>query len=246
MPKVIKKRVTKKTGLQEKSVKGTLQHTVSMVKEKQRILIYVLSAIGLIIVSVIAFMIYVSSTREKAYSFEMEAYKYYYNSNITSPVTGEERWKKALELFQKSIDIKPTPAAQFYAGNCYFNLGDYDNAVKAYNTFIYNYGSEEIIRPLVFQKLASAYFKKGNLDEAIKALDTLAKLKNGIFKDAALIIEARHYEGIGKIEDAMKTYNEIISGFPASPWASEAKARIKMAEEKKSQAPPQSIAPEAQ
>lgn len=234
MPKAIKKRVTKKIGLKEEEVKSAAVRSLGVIKEKKRIFILILIALGIVVISTIAFMLYSSSMKEKAYSFEREAYNYYYKVNLKTPLTDEERWRKSLELFQNAIKVKSTPTVQFYIGNCYFNLGDYDNAIKAYNKFTDEYKKEEVILPLVYQKLASAYIKKGKNDEIIKTLDTLTQFKNGIFKDAALILEARHYEITGRDEDAIKKYKELVDGFPSSPWTAEARARIEMGKDKES------------
>jgi len=225
MPRAIKKRTTKKTGLNEEEVKGAVVRLLDSIKERKRIFISVISATGIVVVLAVVIMLYSSSVKGKAYLIENEAYKYYYKIDLKVPLTEEGRWKKSLELFQKAIDVKSTPSVQFYIGNSYFNLGDYDSAIKAYNKFIDKYINEKIILPIVYQKLASAYIKKGKDDEAIRTLDTLAEFREGTFKDAALILKARYYETAGKHEDALEIYKELVEGFPSSPWAREANAK---------------------
>ncbi len=97
--------------------------------------------------------------------------------------------------------------------------------------------------PLVYQKLASAYIKVGKDDEALETLDTLSKFKGGIFRDTALILEARMYEAAGKHEDAVKKYSELVKDFPFSPWSTEANAVIEM-EEGEESAEQEEAAPE--
>ncbi len=226
MPRAIKKRTTKKTGLNEEEVKGAVVRFLDSIKERKRIFIPVISAAGIVVVLTVIIMLYSSSVKEKAYLIENEAYKYYYKIDLKVPLTEDGRWRKSLELFQKAIDVKSTPSAQFYLGNGYFNLGDYDSAIEVYNKFIDKYKNEEIILPLVYQKLVSAYIKKGKDDEAIRTLDALAEFRKGTFKDAALILKARYYETAGKHEDAVEIYKELVEGFPSSPWAQEANAKI--------------------
>jgi tetratricopeptide (TPR) repeat protein len=228
MPKAIKKRVSRKSGSREDEVKGKALNTFNFLKEKSRTLVYTLSALGFIIVVVAGVMIYAVSEKRKAYAVETEAYSYYYNMNIPSSMSAQQRFEKALELFQKSMIIKSTPTALFYAGNSYFNLNDYDNAVATYHEFIDKYSDEDVIIPLVYQKLTSAYFKKGENSEAINTLNRLAQFRNEMFKDIALIREAKYYESTAadNTEEAMKKYKELASEFPTSPWASEAMAKI--------------------
>lgn len=226
MPKIIKKRITKKTGLKEEQVKSAVDHFKDVIKERKRISTYVLAVVGAAVISAILFFGYSFSVNKKAYSIEKEAFDYYYNINLKHPVADEDRYKKSLELFKKRIEIKLAPVAQFYIGNCYFNLGDYDSAIKSFSEFIDAYRDNEEVLPLVYQKLASAYFKKGENDEAIKTLETLGQFKNGVFKDNALILMARHYESSGKAEEAMEKYKELIKDFPDSIWVTEAQRMI--------------------
>ncbi|MCK5426066.1 MAG: tetratricopeptide repeat protein [Thermodesulfovibrionia bacterium] len=234
MPKSIKKRVTKKKKPDEDEVKGKALEALNLLKKKQKILIYALSTVGLVIIIAVTLSIYFSSVKKKAYSFEVEAYNYYNNMNLPNPVPDEQRWKTSLELFQKASDKKPSARVQFYIGNCYFNLGDYDNAVKEYLIFIDRYKRVEKILPLVYQRLASAYMKSGKTEESLRTLDALAQFEGGIFRDTALILQARYYEAVGKPEEAEKKYREIVNDFPSSLWASEARAKIQKEEKPES------------
>lgn len=230
MPKIIKKRMTKKTGLQEEQVKSAVDHFKDVIKERKRISTYILAALSVAVISAGLFFGYSFSVDKKAYSVEKEAFDYYYNVDLKPPVTDEVRYKKSLELFKKRIEIKPAPVAQFYIGNCYFSLGDYDSAIKSFSEFIDTHRDNEEVLPLVYQKLASAYFKKGENDQAIKALEALGQFKNGAFKDNALILMAMHYESSGKTEEAMGKYKELIKNFPGSIWVTEAQRKIGPAE----------------
>jgi len=221
MPKIIKKRITKKTGLKEEQAKSAVDHFKDVIKERKKISTYILAVVGAAVISAGLFFGYSFSVNKRAYSVEKEAFDYYYNIDLKPPVTDEERYKKSLELFKKRIEIKPAPVAQFYIGNCYFNLGDYDSAIKSFSEFIDTHRDNEEVLPLVYQKLASAYFKKGKNDETIKTLETLGQFKNGVFKDNALFLLARHYESSGKAEEAIGKYKELIKDFPDSIWVTE-------------------------
>ncbi|MBI5676011.1 MAG: tetratricopeptide repeat protein [Nitrospirae bacterium] len=233
MPKPIKKRIVKKITIQEDEVKSALMHTLDAANERKKHLIIALAAVVGLIAIYIIFSVYSASSKEKAYALETDAYKYYYGIDIKENLTEKERWGKALELYKKSVDIKATPTARFYLGNCYYNLGDFDNAIKEYTVFIDNFRSQKEILPVVYQKLASAYLKKNNNAKAIETLDKLAQLNNGIFKDTALALEARHYETAGDSGKAMEKYKELVKLFPSSSWSAEAKSKIPKEDEAK-------------
>ena len=75
MPKPIKRRVSKKKRPDEEEVKGKALETLNLLRQKKKVLIYSLSAIGFIIIVALILIIYSSSIKKEAYSFEIESYK---------------------------------------------------------------------------------------------------------------------------------------------------------------------------
>jgi tetratricopeptide (TPR) repeat protein len=234
MPKPIKKRIKKKSGIEEEEVKGKAIETLHLLKQKRRTLIYLVSGIIAFVIFVAAFLFYTSSNAKEAYNLETKAFKYYYATRLKQAASESDqstdaqtdRWEKALDLFKKAYKKKSTPVTLFYIGNCYYNLGDNKNAIKTYQEFINSYSENEEIIPLVYQKLASTYRKTGNLKEAYSTLDSLSSYREGMFKDTALILKARYLESEGRQEEAEKIYKEIINNYPNSLWNLEAKSKI--------------------
>lgn len=230
MPKIIKKKPVKKKTDQGEEVKSVALQAVESLKKKQQQVVIVVSVIVAVFLLFFVFSMYSSSQYKKAYSLEMDAHQYYYGDGGDESLSQEDRWKKALELYQQSVDVKATPTALFYLGNCYFNLGDYENAIKQYAVFTDKFSGDKGILPLVYQKLASSYFKTGQNDKALDTLAKLGKVNSGIFKDTALVYEARYYESAGEAVKALDTYRELISEFPSSTWTGEANAKISASE----------------
>jgi tetratricopeptide (TPR) repeat protein len=227
MPKVIKKKPAKKRTVEEtEEVKTAALHAFDAIKERQRIVITITSVIAVIAIIVIGLKLYNSSQSDKAHELEMKANSIYYTVNPDNPLPGAEKWKQALELYKQAVDVKATPAALFSLGNCYYNLGDYENAIKQYTVFTGKFNSNDIILPLVYQKLASVYFKTIKNDKALETLADLAKIRNGAFRDTALSMEARHYEETGDSAKAQEKYKTLASEFPNSPWSAEATAKV--------------------
>ncbi len=227
MPIVIKKKAAKKKSVQDaEEVKNAALHALDAVKARQKYVTIIVSAIAVLAMVFAIFKFYSSSQTNKAHELEIEADNIYYPARADKSLPEAEKWKKALELYRKAVDIKATPTALFSLGNCYYNLGDYENAIKQYNLFADKFDNDYVILPLVYQKLASAYFKTAKNDKALETLANLAKINNGAFKDTALLIEARHYEASGNAATAQEKYRTIISEFPNSPWSIEAATRV--------------------
>lgn len=230
MPKIIKKRPVKKRPVEEEEVANAARHALDTLKAKQRQTIIIVAAIAIVAILIAAVNFYTSSQNNKVEDLQKEAFMYYYGEKPYDNLPDADRWAKARDLFQGSVEVKLTPTSLYYLGNSYYNLGDYGNAIKQYTLFTDKLGSEYEMLPLVYQKLAAAYFKTGSNDKALEVLGKLAQLKNGNFKDTALLMEARYYEGIGDRPKAIEKYRQLAGEFPQSPWSPEATAKVTQAE----------------
>jgi len=232
MPKVIKKRPARKKPVEEHEVKSAALQALEKLKERQKHVIIGVSVIAAVVVIFLGTSMYSTSQYKKASSLEQEASNYYYGENIDAGLSDQQRLDKALELFTESADVKVTPTNLYYLGNTYFRMKNYEKAIETYTRFIDRFGSEKIILPLVYEKLASSQFKTGNNEAALNTLGRLAGIEGGIFKDTALFYEARYLEGAGKKAEAIDKYREILTRFPSSPWAVEANAKVSAEETK--------------
>jgi tetratricopeptide (TPR) repeat protein len=225
MPKIIKKKAPKKKAVQEDEVKSAAFQALDVMKKRQKEIIIGVAAISAIVILFIILSLYSTSQYKKASTLQIDANNYYYG--ITDAEAPEEqRLKKAIDIYNQSLNIKATPFALFYLGNSYFKLGDIENAKKEYNRFISEFSGDELILPLVYQKLASAHFKKNENDKALDAVRKISTVNNGVFRDTALILEARYYDSTGDADKAMALYQEIVDTFQSSPWSAEAASKI--------------------
>jgi len=226
MPKVIKKRVQKKTATTEAEVKDKLAGLKDTLKEHRKSVLKYGAGVLVIIIAIISFLLYNYTSQKKARTLEYEAYKIYYNEYQGPSVNKEEQYKKALDIFKKAYDNRKSPLSLFYIAACYYELGKYDDALKTLNDFTQRYSKEDRFIPLAYQKMAMVYIKKGDINEAMKTLDTLYNLNSNIYKDFALMEYGRLLEKAGKLDEAKKKYKELTTKFPNSPFIDEAKAKL--------------------
>lgn len=226
MPKQIKKRIQKKKVATESDVKDKLTTFMDTLQERQKTLVQYGAVVLVIIIAIISFSIYSFSQRNTAKQLEYEAYIVYYNEYQESPTTEQERYEKALILFEKSYKTKKSPRLLLYIASCYYELGRYDDALNTLNNFTKRYSNEHALIPLAYVKTAQIYQQKGEMQEALKTYDTLSNFKSNLYKDFALMESGRILEKDGKVEEAKKKFNEITTRFPNSPFSEEAKAKL--------------------
>ena len=223
MPKAIKKRAVKKSD-REDNLSETVVDIRERIKERQRTLVYSLIAFGVVLAAVAAFFIYNRTTTGKAQELAFEGDKLLYSDAQASPAS-PDRYKSALEKFKQSYSAKKTPEALLNIANCYYALGNYDEAIKSLDEFVRQFSDPNMVS-LAYHKKAMAYMKKGDTNNALGTLDSLAKLKGGSLQDVALLESGEMLESMGKPEDAKSKYKELISKFPNSTLAAQAKAKL--------------------
>jgi predicted negative regulator of RcsB-dependent stress response len=224
MPKAIKKYSEKHEG-SDQDLMGTVEDIRSRIKERQRTLVIGLSVVLVVLVCVGAFFIYSKSKSDEAAGIQREAFHVFNSENVTQPIVAGENFKKALELFRKSYDVKKKADVLLYIAYCQYELGSYDDAIKSLKELNEKYTDSRII-PLAYYKLAETYLKKGDTVNALAVLNTLAGLQDGIFRDMALMESGKILEAQGKTEEAKAKYKDLIAKYPESALAGEAKARL--------------------
>lgn len=230
MPKIIKKKVVDKKGVQDEEVKSYALETLDKIKKRQKQVITVGVVLAALLALYMTFTMYSATRKADAMAIQMKANAYYYGDIAETEMPDEERLKRALELYRESVEKAVTLTARYNLGNTYYKLGDYENAVRQYETFIDEFGGNDEMTPLVYQKLAASYFRMGNKDKAFEALGKLAKINKGMFRDTALVLEARYLESMGDTEKSLQKYLELASGYPGSVWREEAASKFPLPE----------------
>lgn len=224
MPKAIKKRSDKKSHSDD-----TLQETVvdirEKIKERQRTYIYYLLIFAAVVITVSGFFIYNRITTSKAQELELEGYKLLYGNAGVQPAPSPDKHKNALEKFKASYAARKNPVTLLHIANSYYELGNYDETIKTLKDLIGQY-SDPKIAPVAYYKMATAYLKKNDTTNALNTLNSLLSIKDSALQDMALMESGKILESMGKTDEAKSKYKELISKFPKSALADEAKAKM--------------------
>jgi predicted negative regulator of RcsB-dependent stress response len=226
MPKAIKKKVSKKETDAEIDVQDRIQDIKKVFEKKQK----TLAAYGLITLSAVIVIggiaLYRFNSNDKAQQLEYEAYKTYYNLYQKTPLAGQEKARKALDLYQQAYAKRKSPRVLLSIADVYTELGQDDEALKTLEDFSKKYARDEALLTLALQKMAGIQMKKGNTAEALKTLDRMAAVPGDMLKDVVLVEKARLLEKEGKKDEAAALYKELSEKYPTSPYSTEAKGKI--------------------
>jgi len=225
MPKAIKKKVAKQVKTEE-GMRNIISRVREMIARRQKVLFSAIVTFVVLCVAVAGLFMYRSNAKERAEALEYEGYKLYYGMFQKQPPQQEGRYQAAMEKFKKAYELRKSPYSLFYVANCYYDLGNYDEALKALRELNERFPDDERFVPLTYYKMAVINLRKGDREAALKHLNTLSNYKTASFKDLALIESGRILESMGQTGEAARKYEEITKNFPGSPFVEEAQAKL--------------------
>jgi len=225
MPRPIKKKSRKKDVGSESEIRDTLQDfRDKLQKKKKTVFVYSMIAISAVLV-IAVILFYQYAAEQKSRELETSAYNAYYNLYQQKNMPKQEQYRLALDLFQQAYSKRKSPRVLLYIASSYYEMGNYDDALKTLNDFTKKYKTAKDLLPIAYQKIAAIQLIKSDKKAALETLDALYK-SGSVFQDYALIEAGRILENDGKVPEATAKYKELAEKFPGSPFAEEAKAKL--------------------
>ena len=183
--------------------------------------------------AIVIFFFLQDRANQQAQAIEYEASRYYHGTvpSGQKDAKAEPDYQKALERYQEIVtNYSWSPSAmlaQYYIGNSYFELKNYDEAAKAYRKFIEKYQGNQDITALVYERLGYTVLMQGRTQEALDVFKKIVEMKGVKNQDQALFEIGRLYEKMGQQNEAIEQYKTITKNYVKSPLAIEARVRIK-------------------
>jgi tetratricopeptide (TPR) repeat protein len=214
----IKKKVRVAKQTQEQEIVTFMHRVTTVLSAYRQQVIVAVSVLGALLVIAGGYSIMRSADERKAGALLSVAYESYGSSGV-SPAD----YRKALELFRdvqkKYSGTLNAAIAQYYIGNCLVNLGQADEALKEYQTFVNTYKDKKFLLGLVYQRMGYVYNLLGKQAEAIKAFEQADALET---PGVATVELARLYESTGNIPESQKKYKIVQEKLGGSAWGIEA------------------------
>jgi len=171
-------------------------------KYKKAIIITVVAVIAIVVCAILANNYYFEPRQQEASTELGKAQELFVN----------DEYEKALPQFQKvASEYSSTDAgnlAQLYIGICQANLGKWQEAVSALESF--NGTDDQMISPAAEGALGNAYANLNQLDKAVEHLKKAAQMADNMSLSPTFLIQAGQIlESQGKKADALKLYEEV-------------------------------------
>jgi predicted negative regulator of RcsB-dependent stress response len=177
--------------------------TEAFFEKNKKTIIGCLAAVVIIIAGIILFNNFYLTPRANEASTELAK---------SQTLFEQQQYDKALEGFQKvAADYSSTGAgnlAQLYIGICQANLGKWQEAVDALESF--SGKDDQMITPAAEGALGNAYANLNQLDKAVEHLKKAAKMADNNTLSPTFLIQAGEIlESQGKKAEALELYQQI-------------------------------------
>jgi tetratricopeptide (TPR) repeat protein len=123
------------------------------------------------------------------------------------------------EILTKFPRTSPGKLAVLYKGNIHLRLGEFDEAIRAYESYLEKAGKEKLYRAFAMEGLGYSYEGKKNYEKAIDAYQKVIGLGETFHLADAHLGMGRCYEKAGKTREALEHYRSFINASPKSQMA---------------------------
>ena len=144
-------------------------------------------------------------------------------------------YKSLIEKFDEVITKFPSTSSGklsvLYKGNLHLKLGEFDEATKAYETFLQKAGKEKFYRLLAMEGLGYAHEGKKEYEKAVEAYERMLAMGEGLQVANAYLSKGRCLEKLGKNKEALESYKTFLNLAPKAMMANLVSERISQLED---------------
>ncbi len=199
------------------NVESALTKTEQFIEDNQKLISFAAIALIIIVGGYWAFKkLYMEPLQKEAQENVFQAQQYFQTDSFNLALNGDGMNPGFLEIIDQYGSTDVGELSEYYAGACYLNLGDYENAIdylKGFST------DEPVLRATAQGATGDAFLELGNNDEAIKWYNKASNSDNEVIAPVYLFKLGLLYEQSGKKEQALEAYNKIKNDYENSSEA---------------------------
>lgn len=207
---------------------NTLDETASRTEEwAVKNQTYIIGAVAAVVVIVLGFLGYNKFVAEPKASEAMndmfKAQQYFEqavngttakDSLYTLSLNGGEGKYGMLDIVKEYSGTPAANLANYYAGMAYYNLNDYENAVKYLGKFS---SKDKMLGPIAQGRIGDAFVQLNQPEDALSYYEKAASMNNNDYTTPMFLFKAGNVAlNLGKTKKALEHFNSIKETYPAS------------------------------
>ena len=211
------------------NVQEALNTTSAWIEKNQNKLTWATTAIALVVTGVLALNTYVIKPKAVEVSNEnAKAVTYFMQGDWEKALNGDDAECIGFQAIADEYKCyQGGKLAALYAGICYYQLGQYEDAAA----YLSKFSADDLtIEPAALQLLGDAYVQLEDYAKATKAFESAAKSGNNLIAPMSLKKAGFVYLEMGNKTAAKKAFETIKADYPASTEAQDIEKYIAIAE----------------
>ena len=199
------------------------------IEENASLLSWIVAGIAAVVIGVIAINQYIIKPKAMEASNEnAKAVVYFMNGDFDKALLGDDAECIGFEAIADEYSLyQQGKLAALYAGICYYEKGEFEDAAK----YLKKFSADDLtIEPAARQLLGDAYVELGEYGKAAKAFESAARTGNDIIAPMSLKKAGIVYLHEGENGKALKAFKAIKENYPASAEAQDIDKFIAIAE----------------
>ena len=197
------------------SIESTLSKTEMFVENNKKTITAVVIALVIVILAIFGVKRYYMDPRNDEAMLQMfRAEQFFAADDYATALNGDGNNLGFMDIINDYGNTKSGNLAKCYAGICYLNLGDFENAIKYLGEYK---GKDAIVKPLTMGLMGDAYLELDNPAEAAKCYEKAALDSKNSFTSPMMLMKAGYsYEMVENYQKALDMYNIIKTEYPNS------------------------------
>jgi tetratricopeptide (TPR) repeat protein len=176
-------------------------------------------AAGVVIVLVLILAVFFYQRWEKkkegdAYQMFALALEAYQATSTPYREGTPQQYRDVLQKFDEIVTEFPRTSggklSMLFKGNLHLRMGEYEEAIKAYDVFLQKAGREKLYRIFAMEGLSYSYEGKKDYEKALSAYQKIVELGESFQRADAYLGRGRCYEKLGKNKEALENYKNFL------------------------------------
>ncbi len=189
-------------------VEEALSKTENFIEKNQKVIMYVVAAIIVVVGGYMGFKKFYIAPREKdAQSQMFYAERYFEKDSLKLALNGDGNNSGFLDIIDEYSMTQAADLAHYYAGICYLKLGQFQDAIDQLESFDSN---DQIVGSMALGAIGDAHMELGDNEKALSYYKKAADNNDNLFTTPLFLMKAGlTYEIMGNYEEAQKLYERI-------------------------------------
>ena len=203
---------------QDKNLEGievALTRTEQFIEDNSKKLSYIVLGIVIVVLIFIGVKrMYIAPMEKEASQQMFMAERFFDKDSFNLALNGYGTYPGFLQIIDDYGITKSANLAQYYAGICYLNMGQFDNAIDYLEDFS---TSDLLVGSAKYSSIGDAWVELGDFDKAITAYNKgIDKYPNDFTTPIMLKKQGLVYEQEGDYQGAVTAYETIQKEYPES------------------------------